>query len=142
MNSMNEFEWKRFIQEGTRTGKLSTIRSDGRPHCVPVWCIFEDGMVIFMTWSTSAKAKNLRRDDRVSITFDSDEFPYDFVTIEGKAAIKVLPADKLLAISRRIASRYVPAERAEEFAGRNAVEGEVLVSITPVKVISAKGVAT
>ncbi len=141
MQSMTESEWQEFIQAGSRTGKLTSIRADGRPHCVPVWCLFEAGKVVFMTWSTSVKAKNMLRDDRVCITFDSDAFPYDFVTIEGRASIQELSKAELLDVSRKIAARYVPADRVDEFASRNAVDGEVLVSITPSKVISAKGVA-
>ena len=91
--------------------------------------------------SNGKKAKNIQRDNRVSITFDAESFPYDFVTVEGVASIETLPVDELLPVSRKIASRYVPEDRIEEFARRNAVEGEVLVSIQPLRVISAKGVA-
>lgn len=141
MKAMTDSQWKEFIQHGCRTGKLSTIRADGRPHCVPVWCLFEEGKVLFMTWTSSQKAKNMRRDKRVCITFDSETFPYDFVSLEGVATIEEPALDSLLDISRRIATRYVPEEKVEAFASRNAVEGEVLVTIEPTRVISAKGVA-
>ncbi|MEM7019734.1 MAG: PPOX class F420-dependent oxidoreductase, partial [Pseudomonadota bacterium] len=83
----------------------------------------------------------IMRDNRVSLTFDSVQFPYDFVMIEGTAEIRELPPEELLPISIRIAERYVPWQRVEEFGKRNAVEGEVLVVVTPNKIISAKGVA-
>jgi PPOX class probable F420-dependent enzyme len=141
MKQMTRDEWMSFIQEGTKTGKLATTRTDGRPHCVPVWCIFENEQVMFMTMRASVKAKNIERDNRVCITFDNDIYPYDFVTIEGVADIRELCIDELLPISTKIAARYVPLEQSEEYGERNAAEGEVLIVITPSKVISARGVA-
>ena len=141
MQKMVEEEWRRFAADGPKTGKLSTIGFEGKPHCVPVWWIFEGDNLVFMTMEASQKARNIERDARVSLTVDSEEFPYDFVTIEGTAQIKHVPLDDLFEISQAIAFRYVPAGRVDEFAARNAVEGEVVVIITPQKVISAKGVA-
>jgi hypothetical protein len=41
----------------------------------------------------------------------------------------------------RIGGRYMGADRAEEFGRRNAVQGELLVRVTPTKVIAQKDVA-
>jgi len=52
-----------FLLHGTRTGKLATVRRDGRPHVQPVWFVLdEDGTVVFMTGSRTVKGRNLRRD--------------------------------------------------------------------------------
>ena len=141
MQAMTPDEYNAFIREGSRTGKLATIRKDGRPHCVPVWCTFDNEDILFMTMSTSVKAKNIERDGRVAITFDNESFPYDFVTVEGVAEILEVTAERLLAISTQIASRYVPAHLAETYGARNAVPDERVVRIKPTKVISAAGVA-
>ena len=37
MHEMPDEERRAFLLEGTRTGKLATIRRDGRPHVVPIW---------------------------------------------------------------------------------------------------------
>ncbi len=141
MGTMTAEEYRAFIREGSRTGKLATIRKDGRPHCVPVWCGFDGDCILFMTMNSSVKARNIERDKRVAITFDNETFPYDFVTVEGTAEILEVTAKELLEIATTIASRYVPEDLAAEYGSRNAVADERLVRITPVKVISAKGVA-
>ena len=141
MNAMSEDQWRRFLSEGTRTGKLATVRKDGRAHCVPVWFVLDGTDIVFMTGASTLKARNIARDARVTLTCDSEIFPYDFAAVEGTARIEQLPPQQLLPISTRIARRYVPAERAEEFGRRNAVDGEVLVRITPTRVISALGVS-
>ena len=141
MNSMTAEEIKTFIQESARTGKLSTVRADGRPHCMPVWCGFDGDCILFMTMNTSVKARNIQRDKRVSITFDNETFPFDFVSVEGEAEVLDVTQDERLAISTAIASRYVPGGRGEEFGNRNAVPDELVIRIKPLKYISAKNVA-
>ena len=37
MKKMSEEEYLGFLTSGTKTGKLATVRADGRPHVVPVW---------------------------------------------------------------------------------------------------------
>jgi nitroimidazol reductase NimA-like FMN-containing flavoprotein (pyridoxamine 5'-phosphate oxidase superfamily) len=38
---MDDAEWRAFVSEGTRTGKLATTRHDGRPHVVPIWFVLD-----------------------------------------------------------------------------------------------------
>ena len=141
MESMSPDEWKAFINEGRKTGKLATIRADGRPHCVPVGCLFEDETLKFITMNTAVKLKNIRRDNRVAIAFDNETSSDGFVTLEGTAEIEELTPEELLPISTRLARRYAPPEKVEEFSKRNAVEGVVLVVVTPTKVMSAKNLS-
>src|SRR5207237_6369491 len=46
----SESEWKAFLVEKPRTGKLGTVRKDGRPHVAPIWfALDDDGTILFMT---------------------------------------------------------------------------------------------
>jgi hypothetical protein len=40
MASMSEREIRRFLMQGTFTGKLATIKKDGSSHIVPIWFVF------------------------------------------------------------------------------------------------------
>jgi PPOX class probable F420-dependent enzyme len=141
MQSMTEEEVKQFITTGTRTGKLATVRSDGRSHVAPIWFdLDEDGTLVFMTWHTSIKAKNIRRDPRVSICVDEEAPPYAFVIIEGTVIISEDPA-KRSTWARRIGGRYMGADRAEEYGKRNGVAGELVLRVTPTKIIARKNVS-
>ena len=139
--SMTKDEIYDFISNISRTGKLATVCKDGRPHCMPVWCCFEDEHILFMTMNTTVKARNIARDKRVSITFDNESFPFDFVSIEGDAEVLDVTQEERLAIATRIAARYVPEGKAEDFGRRNAVPEELVIRITPRKYISAKNLA-
>jgi hypothetical protein len=41
----------------------------------------------------------------------------------------------------RIGGRYMGADRAEAYGRRNGVEGELLVRVTPTKIIARSGIA-
>jgi hypothetical protein len=46
---MDDAEWRAFVREGTRTGKLATTRRDGRPHVVPIWFVLDGDDFVFNT---------------------------------------------------------------------------------------------
>ena len=56
MAAMTEQEWRAFVQEGTRTGKLATVRKDGRPHVMPVWFVLDGDDVLFNTGAETVRA--------------------------------------------------------------------------------------
>ena len=92
---MSNAEIRRFLMQGTFTGKLATTKKDGSSHIVPIWFVLADsnsrsravGDIIFTTGSASAKAKNIRRDNRVSICVDDQTPQFSFVTVYGTAKI-------------------------------------------------------
>src|ERR1700759_2101873 len=87
MKPMSEAEAYAFLAEGTRTGKVATVRADGRPHVVPVWFVTDGTDLVFMTGAESVKGRSLRRDPRVALAVDLEEPPYAFVTVEGTVTI-------------------------------------------------------
>jgi len=137
---MKREEWNAFLQCGTRTGKLATVRADGRPHVVPVWFVLDGDDVVFTTGAGSAKAGAMRRDPRVCMCVDDDNPPFAFVMVEGVATLSD-DLDEMLPYAKVIGGRYMGADRAEEFGRRNAVSGELLVRVTPTRVLAEAEIA-
>lgn len=135
MQTMTPEEYRAFLLERPRTAKLATVRADGRPHVAPVWFDLDGDALVFTTWHTTVKAANLRRDPRVSLCIDDDAPPFAFVIVEGTAAISEDPAD-LRRWAASIAGRYMGAELAEAYGARNGVAGELLVRVTPARVVA------
>ena len=129
-----------FLSEGTRTGMLGFLASDGRPLVAPVWFIVDSGQLVFNTSAKSAKGVALSRDPRVVICVDDPHPPFSFVQVQGIATTYDAAGD-LLNIATRIAGRYMGADRADEFGRRNAVPGELVVRVQPTKVNAAFRVA-
>lgn len=129
-----------FLSHGTRTGKLAFVAADGRPLVAPVWFLVEGDQLVFNTGRETAKGRALTRDPRVAICVDDQAPPYSFVQVQGSVAMSDDP-DELLDTATRIAARYVGADRAEEYGRRNGVPGELVVRLTPTKVIAAFDIA-
>jgi PPOX class probable F420-dependent enzyme len=133
-------EVRAFLLEATRTGKLATVRSDGRPHVVPIWFLLDGDTIVFTTGPGSIKAKNMRRDPRVCLCVDDERPLYAFASIEGTATFSDNMQD-LTIWATRIASRYMGEQLAEQYGKRNAVPGELLVRVMPTKILFLKDVA-
>ncbi|OBK18627.1 PPOX class F420-dependent oxidoreductase [Mycobacterium asiaticum] len=130
-----------FLSEGTRTGMLGFLASDGRPLVAPVWFVVDDGQLVFTTERRTAKGRALQRDPRVTLCVDDPHPPYSFVQVQGVAALDDDPR-QVLDIATRTGARYMGADRADEFGRRNAVLGEVTVRISPTKVIAGFDVSS
>jgi hypothetical protein len=125
-----------------RTGKLASVRPDGRPHVTPIWYTMDGDDLIFTTWHEAVKAANLSHDNRVSLCVDDERPPFAYVIIEGKVDIQREPEpDRMLRWTMEIAGRYVGPDKAEQFGKRNAVPGEWLLRVKPTKIIARTGIA-
>ena len=140
MKKMTQEEAYQFLATGTRTGKLATVRADGRPHVAPIWFVLDGEDLIFNTWHSSVKGRNLVRDGRIALTVDEEIAPYAFVIVEGVAEI----IDDLVESKKwatRIGARYMGADQAEAFGERNGVPGELLVRVKVNKIVAQKELA-
>jgi PPOX class probable F420-dependent enzyme len=140
MQDMSVEEYKQFLATGTRTGKLATIRKDGRPHVVPIWFVLDGDDLVFTTWHETVKAHNLRRDEHVCLCVDDQAPPYSFVMVEGTVSFND-DLEELAMWATRIAARYMGPELAESFGERNSVEGELLLRIHTTHVVAIKNMA-
>ncbi len=113
------------------TGKLATVRADGRPHVAPVWFVVEpDGSILFNTGEKTVKGRNLRRTGRAALCVDDERPPFSYVLIEGRADL-IDDLTEVRAGADRIGGRYMGPERAQEYGERNGVPGELLVRLYP-----------
>jgi PPOX class probable F420-dependent enzyme len=139
---MSEAEARAFLaSDPPHTGKLATVRADGRPHVAPIWFAFDDdGSIVFNTGEETLKGRSLRRDPRAALCVDDERPPFSFVTVEGTVEI----SDDLAEVRHWagvIAGRYLGADRAEEYAARNGVPGELLCRLDPTRFVGAKDVS-
>ncbi|GAA1907250.1 PPOX class F420-dependent oxidoreductase [Streptomyces sodiiphilus] len=127
-HTMTESEWRSYLADGTRTGKLSTVRADGSPHVAPVWFLLEGDDLVFTTGRDTVKGRNLRRDGRAAFCVDEQQRPYSFAVVRGRARLSEdLP--EVRAWATRIAARYMGEDNAERYGARNGVPGEMLVRL-------------
>ena len=140
MQEMNVDERRAFLTHGTRTAKLATVRPDGRAHIAPVWFVLDGDTVVFTTGASTVKGRAIRRDPRVTLLVDDETPPFAYVLVEGTVDISEDPEARLH-WATRIGARYMGEDQAEAFGRRNAVPGELLVRVTPTKLLARSGIS-
>jgi len=82
---------REFIR-GNHRAVMATYRADGRPQMSPVGVgVDEAGRAVVSTRETAMKARNLRRDPRVSLCVVTNDWYGQWVYIDGRAEVVSLP---------------------------------------------------
>lgn len=119
---------------------LVTFRSDGRPQTSPVLCgLDEAGRVVVSTREATAKARNVRRDPRVSLCVLGDQFfGDDWVQVDGRAEVVPLPdaMDGLVELYRTVAGEHPDWD---EFRSAMEEQRRVLLRVTVERVGPDRG---
>ncbi|WP_199432986.1 PPOX class F420-dependent oxidoreductase [Qaidamihabitans albus] len=101
----------RNLLDGRNFATVSTVDPDGGPQSSVVWYRRDGDTILFSVTSDKRKARNLRRDPRISVAVFDIENPYHSVAIRGTAEL-VEDRDKTL--PTELAHRYLgedpPAE--------------------------------
>jgi PPOX class probable F420-dependent enzyme len=97
--------------------------------------------LVFSTDRDSLKGRNPQTDPRAALTVDREEFAFSFVAVHGPVRVEEGSAD-LLSRATRIAERYVPSGRAEDYGRRNAVPEELLCRLRLARVVGARDIAS
>lgn len=66
---------------------LSTVRSDGRPHLVPVWFLWDSGTILMFSMPNVQKVRNIQHQSRVALALDTKDEGEDVVIVEGVAEL-------------------------------------------------------
>ena len=130
---LDEDELKAFLNQAL-VARLGSLNPDGSIHLVPVWFKFEDGDILIGTEERTRKAKNVKRNQNVSLLIDSPERPYKGVLIYGQAQL-----DQDDALGKRIAilARHLPADIAQKVGIDLASQFALItIRIKPQRIIS------
>jgi pyridoxine/pyridoxamine 5'-phosphate oxidase len=106
----------------------ATVRSDGRPHVMPVWGVWLADRLWFSSSLGSRKARNLHDDPRCTMTTDDAQNP---VVVDG-AAERVTDAERIAAFVAAVNAKY-DADMTVEFQDP-AINGTF--AVRPVTVIA------
>ncbi|WP_246281666.1 PPOX class F420-dependent oxidoreductase [Fodinicola acaciae] len=119
----------RKLLDGKNFATIATLNADGSPQTSVMWVKRDGDSVLFSTRADRQKARNLRRDPRLSLSVFDPENPYRYVEIRGRAELTDDP-DKTL--PRELSHKYVDADPPYEPAELL----RVIVRVVPDKVIT------
>ncbi len=134
-------ELRSFLMEGNHTGKVATVRADGRPHIAPIWFAVDGDTLVFLIGEKSVKASNLHQNNRIAFCVDDERPPFSFAIIEGVVTL----SDNLDEIKRwatLLGGRYMGQDNAEAYGQRNGVPGQLVVRVTPMHIVFHKDIAS
>ena len=66
---------------------LTTVRSDGRPHSVPLWFLWESPTILIFSKLNTQKIRNLRQNHFVTFALADIKQGQDVVILEGTAVL-------------------------------------------------------
>jgi PPOX class probable F420-dependent enzyme len=131
-----------FIRE-RRHGVLITLKSDGRPQSSNVsFALGDDELIRISITSTRAKTNNMRRDPRVSLHVNRDDF-YAYAVIEAEASLTAVAASVDDATVDQLVDYYraVGGEHPDWGAYRQAMvdDQRLLLTLTPTRAYGMLG---
>jgi PPOX class probable F420-dependent enzyme len=114
----------RALLDGPNFAHLATLMADGSPQSVPVWVGREGDRILICTGEGSLKAKNTRRDPRVSLSIVGFEDPYQEAQLRGRVVERRPDGDfkYMDAISHKYIGKPFPIRSAQ---GRVALVIEI-----------------
>jgi 2-phospho-L-lactate guanylyltransferase len=123
-----------FLHEPSLLMRLGTVGSDGYPQVTPIWYLYEEGCFWITTASDRVKARNMLARPQIGFAIDSDQRPYRGISVRGEARL-VAEGEAARPMTRRIAARYVPAERLDEMVDSLMEAPRVVFAIDAPRVV-------
>jgi len=116
--------------------RLATVRANGTPQIVPMWFLYEDGVMYMSTRTYAAKVKHLQKNPRVAVVVDVMEAPLKnkVVTLEGTVEVQTTGVKE---VTTKIYHKYMGTEGAATPAAQQSINApRVILKITPKKIES------
>jgi PPOX class probable F420-dependent enzyme len=133
--AMTPEEMKAFLARPL-VARLATVRANHTPQIVPMWFLYENGVLYMSTRTNAAKLKHIRANPHVAVVIDVMEAPLKnkAVTIEGTAQLQTTGVKEIVT---KIYQKYVGKEAAKGAAAQQRInEPRVILKITPKKLTS------
>jgi len=132
---------QRELLERSRILQVASINRDGTPHLVPMWFAFDDeGELVFTTYRTSQKIRNLERDPRMTVLAEAGNAYGELrgVAIDAEAAIVHDPR-RTARVMALVNAKYAGRDRPEVTPDAEpppAAHKRVTVVVRPLRVRS------
>ena len=135
--AMSPQEIEDFLSKGN-TARIATVKPDNSPHVTPVWYLWKKNQLLITIPKDSVKARNIRQNNKVAVTIDTDKAPIKAVIIEGTAEIEELTNETKRKIDRRMAAKYVKPEYLDEYMEWSNAQGieYIYIKIRTEKIIT------
>jgi PPOX class probable F420-dependent enzyme len=117
------------LASGTNLATVVTLQPGGQPQALPTWIDTDGEHLLVNTEPQRQKARNVRRDPRVTVLIQSSENAWDWAEVRGRV-VETIGEPRAREHIDELANRYTGGDY------RNAIgpEGRIILVIAPDKV--------
>ncbi len=118
--------------------RLATIDSSGNPHIVPVWYMYDKEKFYVGTNTKTRKAKNIKKNSKVSFCIDIGIKSPDIVGVMGIGRARlILKLERVEVLAEKILLRYFKNLK-NQSAQQLLHQTNCIIEITPKKITNWK----
>src|SRR5215469_7849861 len=119
------------LLQSTIPARLAYIGTDGAPRVVPIWFHWTGREIVMGTPPKAPKLKALKKNPKVALTIDDNQFPHRVLLLRGTARLQEV--DGVVPEYALAAERYFGREQGQAWVDqmRSKGSGSVRIAITP-----------
>jgi len=117
------------LAKGKNLATVVTLMPSGQPQALLTWVDADDEHVLVNTEPQRQRARNLRRDPRITVLIHSSENGYDWAEVRGHV-VETVTGDEARKHIDELARKYT----GQDYAAPIGPEGRVILKVVPDKV--------
>jgi PPOX class probable F420-dependent enzyme len=117
------------LAKGKNLATVVTLMPSGQPQALLTWVDADDEHVLVNTEPQRQRARNVRRDPRITVLIHSSDNAYDWAEVRGHV-VETVTGDEARKHIDKLARKYT----GQDYAAPIGPEGRVILKVAPDKV--------
>jgi PPOX class probable F420-dependent enzyme len=117
------------LAKGKNLATVVTLMPSGQPQALLTWVDADDEHVLVNTEPQRQRARNVRRDPRITVLIHSSDDPYDWAEVRGHV-VETVTGDEARKHIDELARKYT----GKDYAAPIGPAGRVILKVAPDKV--------
>jgi PPOX class probable F420-dependent enzyme len=123
------------LAKGTNLATVVTLMPDGQPQALLTWVDHDGEHILVNTEPVRQRARNVRRDPRITVLIHSSENAWDWAEVRGRV-VETVGGDRARAHIDELSRRYT----GEDYGRTIGLDGRIILVIEPEKVNTPRNV--
>jgi PPOX class probable F420-dependent enzyme len=123
------------LAKGTNLATVVTLMPDGQPQALLTWVDHDGEHILVNTEPVRQRARNVRRDPRITVLIHSSENAWDWAEVRGRV-VETVGGDRARAHIDELSRRYT----GEDYGRTIGPDGRIILVIEPEKVNTPRNV--
>ena len=121
------------LAKGANLATVVTLMPDGQPQALLTWVDTDGEHILVNTEPVRQRARNVRRDPRITVLIHSKDSPYDWSEVRG-TVVDTVTGDEARVHIDELARKYVGTD----YQNPIGPDGRIILKVAPSKVNTPK----